>query len=77
MGARTAKFSEVDFRRHELRDGSGPMWPERNAGEHFKIGQTAAEVAVALSRRRRRVVSTARPRKFEQKLGGNRSRKYG
>ena len=29
MGAHTAKFSEVDFRRHDLRDGSGKMWPER------------------------------------------------
>jgi hypothetical protein len=52
MGAHTAKFSEVDFRRHELRAGSGKMWPERNTGEHFKIGRVATEVAAALSHRR-------------------------
>jgi hypothetical protein len=104
MGAHIAKFSEVDFRRHELRDGSAKMWPERAIDRDPAIN--LAEVEAALTRRphsasrgstfraapvpkRKKaddelghrmamsVLGEPRPRKFEQKLGGNRSRKYG
>jgi hypothetical protein len=58
MGARTTKFSEVDFRRHELRDGSGKMWPERAIGRDPSANTVEVEAAL---RSRRPRTATAPP----------------
>ena len=50
MASRLSRASEFDIGRHELRDGSGLMWPERNTGERFQVGRAATEVEAGLTR---------------------------
>ena len=50
MASRLSRASEFDIGRHELRDGSGLMWLERNTGERFQVGRAATEVEAGLTR---------------------------
>jgi hypothetical protein len=67
--SRLVKASAYDIGRHDLRDGSGRMYPERYSGDAWNPVAIAAEVATGLRRRNR----TPQPRQRRPVLGGKRS----